>query len=245
MSGCTSTTFSPSRVTTMRNTPWVLGCWGPMFSMSSSVRRATIQNPPSRIRTAGVPTNSPFEFVGWRLRLCGCGSGSRDPPAQERFLFDLVLELQEALDQRLRPRGATRHVDVHRDHLVDALQDRVVIVIERPPTGRARTHGNHVLWLGHLFPQTTHDRRALDRGPPGPADAVGLPGTGPGDDAHTVHVEAGRIGLHHFDGTAGQPEGQRPQRRGPPPVQDFLYLGENHTPARQRVDDLPRLVEWH
>src|SRR6187402_3777407 len=40
---------------------------------------------------------------------------------------DLLVEADDALDQRLGPRRAARHVDVDREDLVDALEDRVVV----------------------------------------------------------------------------------------------------------------------
>src|SRR3972149_8191376 len=101
MSGWTSTMFSPARVTMRRSTPCVLGCCGPILSMSSSVR------------------------TGSRLAP---GLGRRgDAPAEEWFLADLLLEFQEALIQRFRSGRAARDVDVHGDDLVDALEDGVVV----------------------------------------------------------------------------------------------------------------------
>src|SRR5262245_18624262 len=39
MKGSTAWTRSPARTSTIRNTPWVLGCWGPMLSDISTVSR--------------------------------------------------------------------------------------------------------------------------------------------------------------------------------------------------------------
>ena len=41
------------------------------------------------------------------------------------LLLDLLLQLHEAVEQRLGARRAAGHVDVHRDDLVDALQHAV------------------------------------------------------------------------------------------------------------------------
>src|SRR3989442_7416131 len=130
--------FSPSRVTTKRSTPWVLGCCGPMLSISSSVRRAI----PLALLDAG-------------------GRGPLDAPPQERFLLDLILQFEEALDQRLGSGRAARHVDIDGDHLVNAFKNRVVMVGERPAARRAGAHGDDVLGLGHLFPQAADDGRNL------------------------------------------------------------------------------------
>src|SRR3990170_5930318 len=166
MSGWTSTMFSPSSVTMRRSTPCVLGCCGPMLSMSSSVRTGMSLTP---------------------------GLGRRgDPPAQEWLLADLLLEFQEALIQRFRSRRAAGDVDVHRDDLVDAFENGVVVVVKRSAAGRATAHADHVFRLGHLLPQPADDRRDLDRRAPGHDDAVGLPRGPARDDAGAVGVEARR-----------------------------------------------------
>src|SRR3972149_4903712 len=109
------------------------GCWGPMLTMSSSVR-------------TGMPLPP--------------GLGRRgDPPAQEWFLADLLLEFQEALIQRFRSRRAAGDVDVHRDDLVDAFENGVVVVVKRSAAGRATAHADHVFRLGHLLPQPTDEPR--------------------------------------------------------------------------------------
>src|SRR3990172_1425952 len=157
MSGWMSTIFSPSRVTTRRSTPWVLGCWGPMLSSSSSVRSATPAAPPGSTPRLGL---------------------GRDRAPQEGFDLDLVLELQDALDQRLGPRRTAGHVDVYGHDLIDPLEDRIVVVVERPAAGPARSHGQHVLGLGHLLPQPPYDRRHLDGAAAGHDHEISLPRRG-------------------------------------------------------------------
>ena len=39
MKGSTACTRSPASCSTMRKTPWVLGCWGPMLIVISTVSR--------------------------------------------------------------------------------------------------------------------------------------------------------------------------------------------------------------
>src|SRR3990170_8725935 len=217
MSGWTSTMFSPSRVTTRRSTPCVLGCCGPMLSMSSSVRTVMPLAP-------------------------GLGR-RRDAPAQEWFPADLLLEFQESLIQRFRPWRAAWDVDVHRDDLVDAFEDGVVVVVEWPAAGGAAAHADHILRLGHLLPQPADDRRDLDRRAPGHDDAVGLPRGPARDDADAVGVEARRHELHHLDGAAGQAEREGPHRRGPAPVQHVLHLREDDPPAGQGIDDFKDSIQ--
>src|SRR5216684_4187685 len=220
MSGITSTTFSPSRVTTRRNTPWVVGCCGPMLSINSSVRKA-------------IP-----------LTLLDPGRGGPlDAPPQERFLFDLVLQLEEALDQGFRSGRAARHVHINGDHLVNAFENRVVIVVEGPAARRTRAHGDDVFGLGHLLPQTADDGRNLQGGAPSHDNAVGLPRGRTRDDTHAVHIKPRSVSLHHLDRTAGQAEGQRPHRGSPPPVQNLFHFGQDDAATREGIDNFESLVE--
>src|SRR5688572_27666742 len=74
MSGCTSTMFSPSSVTIRRSTPCVLGCCGPMFSMSSSVRRAVPILYDNATMTSSAHGIGGFEYGGLnrqRMQLQG------------------------------------------------------------------------------------------------------------------------------------------------------------------------------
>src|SRR3954469_16440723 len=77
----------------------------------------------------------------------------RGVPALGRLVLDALLEHDDALDERLGTRRATRHVDVDGDDLVDTFGDGV-----RVPVGtaavRARTHGDDVLGIGHLLVET-------------------------------------------------------------------------------------------
>src|SRR5713226_9348761 len=58
MTGRHLTTTSPSRVSSSRSTPWVDGCWGPMFTVSSSRFSTVVMTlsvsadipPPGRLR---------------------------------------------------------------------------------------------------------------------------------------------------------------------------------------------------
>src|SRR3954466_6997339 len=62
----------------------------------------------------------------------GTDRGRRDatsPLLPDVFLRDLLLELDDAVQQGLRPRRAPGHVHVHRDELVDALGHRVAVPI--------------------------------------------------------------------------------------------------------------------
>src|SRR5262245_51741641 len=68
--------------------------------------------------------------------------------AEHAVLLDLLLQLHHAIEQRLGPRRAAGHVDVHRHHLVDALQHVVAVLPVGPAVVGARAHRDHVLRLG-------------------------------------------------------------------------------------------------
>src|SRR5438874_9041466 len=58
-----------------------------------------------------------------------------------RFAGDLLLQLEDAVDQRLGARRAAGHVDVYRYDLIDTLHDRVVV--EHPAARGAGAHRDH------------------------------------------------------------------------------------------------------
>src|SRR5919107_5717561 len=81
--------------------------------------------------------------------LLGSLSAVALAPAHRRVARDLVLELHDPVDERLRPRGTAGHVHVNRKELVGALDDGVVV--EHPGTRRARAHRDDPLRLEHLL----------------------------------------------------------------------------------------------
>src|SRR3954466_592959 len=62
---------------------------------------------------------------------------------------DLLLQLQDAVDQRFGRRWTTRHIDVDRNDAIAAANDRVGIVVVTAAIG-AGTHGDDPLRLRHL-----------------------------------------------------------------------------------------------
>src|SRR4051812_31564782 len=50
--GRTEITFSPSSSRTIRSTPWVEGCWGPMLMNMVSSRMSARVSPPSGVRAS-------------------------------------------------------------------------------------------------------------------------------------------------------------------------------------------------
>src|SRR2546427_6463353 len=78
---------------------------------------------------------------------------------EDLLLHDFLLELDEPVQERFRPRRAAWDVHVHRHDLVHSLDYAVgVVVVARR---RAGTHGDHVAGLRHLVIDAANDRRHL------------------------------------------------------------------------------------
>src|SRR2546423_6289853 len=147
-------------------------------------------------------------------------------PAQVRLSLDLVLELDDPVHQRLGPRRAARHIDVDRQELVGARDQRVVV--EHPGARRARAHRDHPLRLEHLVVDAADDRRHLDRDAARQDDHVRLARGGPehlGPEARRVHPRRADD-RDHLDRAAGQPERERPRRVSPRPVLRLFERGQ-------------------
>src|SRR5688572_5186328 len=86
---------------------------------------------------------------GLRDVVAGAGLAGRARLLLLRLALHDLLDAEEALGERLGARRATRHVDVDRHHLVDALADRIAELEEAAAVG-ARAHREDVLRLGHL-----------------------------------------------------------------------------------------------
>jgi hypothetical protein len=72
------------------------------------------------------------------------------PPEKEVFAaVDLFLELEYTIEQGLSSRGATWHVDVHRNNAVTAAHNRVWVVVVPTPICTA-SHWYHPPRLWHL-----------------------------------------------------------------------------------------------
>src|SRR6188508_1700217 len=73
------------------------------------------------------------------------------------LLVDLALQLNDAVDERLGTRGASRHEDVDRHDLINALNNG--IVVEHAAAARTGAHRDHPLGLGHLVVNPAQYRR--------------------------------------------------------------------------------------
>src|SRR5919205_2591264 len=95
---------------------------------------STIASSPKRSWTSAAISSSPVasgNFLG-ALRVVAL------PPAHRRVALDLVLELDDPVHEGLRPGRTARDVDVHREELVGALHDGVVV--EHAGARGARAH---------------------------------------------------------------------------------------------------------
>ena len=133
---------------------------------------------------------------------------------------DLLLQLEDALEQRLGAWRAPGHVDVDRDDRVDALGDRVGVPVGAAGVG-AGAERDDVLRLGHLVVEAPHGRRHLVGDRAGDDHQVGLPRTGrERDDPEADEVVPGHRRGDELDGAAGQAEVEHPERVAAAPVED-------------------------
>src|SRR3954470_24950637 len=150
--------------------------------------------------------------------------------------LDLLLEPDDALDERFRARRAAGHVDVDRDDLVDALQDRVVV--EHPARAGARPHRDHPLRLEHLVVDLAQRRGHLVGDAAGDDEQVGLT-RGRAEDlgAEARDVISRRDDRHHLDRAAREPERVGPDRV-PLRPEDRLVDGREHQLVLEVVAEL-------
>src|SRR6476620_9460414 len=155
--------------------------------------------------------------VGGRIRdeLLGADGVVALAPAEGRVLEDLRPQLEDAVDERLRPGRATGDVHVDRHELVGR-DDRVVV--EDAHRARAGAHRERELRLEHLVVDAPDDRRHLDADAPRQDDHVGLAG-GCAErlEAEAPDVHARPDHAHHLDRAAGEAEREREHRVAPRP----------------------------
>ena len=136
------------------------------------------------------------------------------------------------MDQRLGPRRAAGHVDVDRQELVRARDQRVVV--EDAGARRAGAHRDHPLRLEHLVVDAADDRRHLDRDAAREDQHVGLARRRAEDlGAEARAVVARRDDRHHLDRAAGEAEGGGPERVRARPVERLLERRREHAAPRR------------
>src|SRR6184192_1020497 len=98
-----------------------------------------------------------------RDSISGTGRGRGElatPLLPDVLACDLLLELDDPVQERLRSRWTARNVHVRRDDLVDALRDRVGVPV-RPAAVGAGPERDHVLRVRDLVVDALEGRRHL------------------------------------------------------------------------------------
>ena len=140
-------------------------------------------------------------------------------PEEHLLLFDLILDLEEPLEERLRARRAAGDVDVDGDDLVDPLAHRVRVAEEAAAVGAA-PHRDDVAGLGHLLVETAHAEGHLVREGARDDHEVALARARAGGAAEALEVGARAAGLHQLDGAAREAEEEVPDAVGTAPVEE-------------------------
>src|SRR6266516_1806424 len=135
---------------------------------------------------------------------------------------DALLQLDDAVQERLGPGRAAGDVDVHRDDLVDAFGDRVGVPV-RPAAVGTGAERDHVLRLRHLVVEPLQGGGHLVGEGARHHQQVGLArAVGEGDHPEADEVVAGHGGGDELDGAACEAEVEHPQRVLAAPVEDKL-----------------------
>src|SRR3970282_2130876 len=105
------------------------------------------RTPPSWISTPASPN---FPFTASKIAF-----GSNRVPLRLRreisLLLDDLLELEDAVDERLGPGGAAGDVDVDRDEQVHPLDHAVGVLVEGAARVGAGAHRDDLFGVGHLL----------------------------------------------------------------------------------------------
>src|ERR1700674_4965488 len=141
--------------------------------------------------------------------------------------LDPFLQDHQRVQQVLGPRRAAGDVDVDRNDLVHALQERVVV--EHAPGRGAGAHRDHPFRLGHLVVDDAQDRRHLLGDAAGDDHEVRLAGR----RAHRLRpeprdVDARGRGRDHLDGAAGEAEMRWPHRVAAAPPDHLAERRREH-----------------
>ena len=143
-----------------------------------------------------------------------------------RLGVEKLLDLDDRVQQGLRPRWTAGDVDIDRDDLVDPLQRRIIVI--KPAAARARSHAYDPAGFGHLVVDLFEDGGLFHRHGTGHDEQVSVPG---GEAEHFGTetgdiVAAGRRG-HEFDRAACRTENKGPQGGLAPPVDHRIHAGRD------------------
>src|SRR5690242_5384641 len=136
----------------------------------------------------------------------------------------LLLQLENAVHERLSGRRASRDVDVDRHNPVTASCNRVAVVVVSSSVGAA-AHGDNPSGVRHLVVHLSQSRSHFVCEGSGNNHDVGLTWRGTENDTEAILIVSWGRQVHHFDGTAGKTEGHGPEGALTRPVGDLVEGG--------------------
>src|SRR5688500_7280415 len=147
------------------------------------------------------------------------------------LLLDLLLQLQDAVENRLRVGRAAGDIDVYRHYLVDPLDHS----IGREGAARrgAVAYRDAPLRLGHLVPDGAHHRGELLGDRAAHQHHVALAGREAVKHTKALeHVEARDTYSHHLDSTTRRAQDEGPHRIPVRPVEQEIGGRSDHAWAK-------------
>jgi len=133
----------------------------------------------------------------------------------------LLLQLENAIHQRLTCRRTPRHIYIHRHDPITAPRHTVTVMVIPAPVGAA-PHADHPPRVGHLVVDLSESGSHLVGECAGYDHDVRLARAGAEDYAQAILVVARGGEVHHFDGAAGEAEGHGPEGALAGPVGDLV-----------------------
>jgi hypothetical protein len=133
----------------------------------------------------------------------------------------LLLQLEDAVHERLSGGRASRDVDVDGHNPVASSCDRVAVVVVASSV-RAATHGDDPSRVGHLVVNLSQRWSHLVCEGSSNDHNIGLTGGSTENDTEAILVVSWSGQVHHLDGTAGETESHGPEGALTGPVGDLV-----------------------
>ena len=119
------------------------------------------------------------------------------PHPRRLRMSNLLLQLKDTIQQRLRRRRTPRHINIHRNNPINTPHHTITIMIV-PATIRATSHANHPSGLWHLIVALQNSRSHFIGDCACNDHDIRLARGCAKDDAESVLVVAGHGAMHHF-----------------------------------------------
>src|ERR1700733_1282754 len=243
---CTDGTGFTSSVVIITRSRWFSDTDSRLYTTSKRSSRCGQSTPQISITCSKANRGSSRNVItnGYNASLSACATPSpfstkvartpgRPPTASTRSTTedrprapDLLLQLHDAVNQRLRGRWTAGHVNIHRHDAVAAAHHRVRIMVIAAAVGAA-SHADHPARLRHLVVDLAQRRRHLVGQSAGNDHHIALSRRCARDDTEAIQVIARHIGVDHLHRAAGQAEGHRPQAAGTRPVHHLVDIGND------------------